>query len=71
MKLYGSEGVLLMEVEAISATGRSLHIKGRMMGQIPMQVVLGPGELRETLKMISLRIALQALRMLFLRSSPQ
>jgi hypothetical protein len=71
MKLYGSEGVLLMEVESISANGRNLHIKGRMMGQVPMQVVMGPGELRETLKMMSLRIVIQTLRMLFLRSSPR
>lgn len=71
MKLYGSEGVLLMEVESISANGRNLHINGRMMGQIPMQVVMGPGELRETLKMMSFRIVFQALRMLFLRSSPR
>lgn len=60
-----------MEVESISANGRNLHIKGRMMGQVPMQVVMGPGELRETLKMMSLRIVIQTLRMLFLRSSPR
>lgn len=71
MKLYGSEGVLLMEVEAISAKGRNLHIKGRMMGQVPMQVVLGPEELRETFKMMSLRVVFQALRMLFLPSAPR
>ena len=58
-----------MEVEAISASGRNLHIKGRMMGQVPMQVVMGPGELRETLKMMSVRVVFQALRMLFLRSA--
>jgi hypothetical protein len=69
MKLYGSEGVLLMEVESIAANGRNLHIKGKMMGQVPMQVVMGPGELRETLKMMSVRVVFQALRMLFLRSA--
>jgi hypothetical protein len=68
MKLYGSEGVLLMDVESISASGRNLHIKGKMMGQIPMQVVMGPAELRQTLKMLSLRVIWQALRMLFMRS---
>lgn len=71
MKLYGSEGVLLMEVETISANGRSLCIKGRMMGQVPMQVVIGPEELRETFKMMSLRVVFQALRMLFLRATPR
>ena len=70
MKLYGSEGVLLMEVEAISAKGRNLHIKGKMMGQDPMQVVMRPEELRETLKMMSFRVVVQALRMLFFRSAP-
>lgn len=68
MKLYGSEGVLLMDVESISACGRSLHIKGKMMGQIPMRVVMGPGELRQTLRMLSARVLWQGLRMLFMRS---
>jgi hypothetical protein len=60
-----------MEVESISANGRNLHIKGRMMGQIPMQVVMGPKELRETLRMMSFRVVIQALRMLFLSSAPR
>ncbi|WP_219894199.1 hypothetical protein [Aquisediminimonas profunda] len=70
MKLFGSEGLLLMEVESIAANGRNLHIKGKMMGQVPMLVVMGPNELRETLKMMSFRVVVQALRMLFLRSAP-
>lgn len=70
MKLFGSEGLLLMEVESISANGRNLHIKGKMMGQVPMLVVMGPNELRETVKMLSMRAVFQILRMLFLRSAP-
>ena len=70
MKLFGSEGLLLMEVESIAANGRNLHIKGKMMGQVPMLVVMGPNELRETLKMMSFRVVVQALRMLFFRSAP-
>ena len=67
MKLFGSEGVLLMEVEAISESGRDIHIKGKMMGQVPMRVVLKPSDLREALKMLSFRVAWQAVRMLFMR----
>ena len=60
-----------MEVESVSAKGRNLHTKGRMMGQVPMKVVMIPGELRETLKMTSISVVFQALRMLFLRSAPR
>lgn len=66
MKLYGSEGVLLMEVEAIEATDQSIQVKGKMMGQVPMLVVVGPQELREAWKLLTLRVIWQALR-LFLR----
>lgn len=66
MKLYGSQGLLLIEVETITAQDRNIHIKGKMMGQVPMTVVLRPGDLREALKMLSLRVIVQAVRMLFL-----
>jgi hypothetical protein len=71
MKLYGSEGILLMEVESLTASGRNINIKGKMMGQVPMQVVLGPRELRQTLRMLSFSVVWQGLRMLFLRSEPR
>lgn len=64
MKLHGSEGVLLMEVESIKADGRRILVKGKMMGQIPMQVVLGPQEIREIWKMSSLSLWWKALGML-------
>lgn len=65
MKLYGSEGVLLMEVEAIEAADQSIQIKGKMMGQVPMRVVVGPQELREAWKLLTLKIVWQALRLFF------
>jgi len=67
MKLFGSEGVLLMEVESIAARDRNLHIKGKMMGQVPMTVVLRPADLRSVLKMLSLPVIWQGIKMLFLR----
>jgi hypothetical protein len=67
MKLFGSEGLLLMEVDAITPSGREIVIKGRMMGQIPMMVVVGPSELRQTFGLLSIRLIFQAVRMLFLR----
>lgn len=63
MKLYGSEGVLLMEVEAIEAAGQSIQIKGKMMGQVPMRVVVGPQELREAWRLLTLKVIWQALRL--------
>jgi hypothetical protein len=37
-----------------------------MMGQVPMTVVLQPGNLREAIKMISLSVVWQAIKMLFM-----
>jgi len=68
MKLYGSEGVLLMEVESISARNPYIHIKGKMMGQVPMTVVMRPSDLRQAVKMVSLSVIWQAIRMFFMRS---
>jgi len=71
MKLFGSEGVLLMEVESIAARDRNLHIKGKMMGQVPMTVVLRPSDLRAVMKMMSLPVIWQGIKMLFLRGDRQ
>lgn len=66
MKLHGSEGLLLIEVESITKNNRNINIKGKMMGQVPMTVVLRPGDLRDALKMLTLPVVLQAIKMLFL-----
>ena len=66
MKLFGSEGVLLMEVESIAARDRNSHIKGKMMGQVPMTVVLRPSDLREVMRMLSLPVIWQGIKMLLL-----
>jgi hypothetical protein len=70
MKLYGSEGVLLMEVEAISARDESIQIKGKMMGQVPMQVIIGPQEIREAWKLMTLGVMVKALKLLVFGKSP-
>ncbi len=69
MKLYGSEGVLLMEVESIEAGDRNIHIKGKMMGQIPMTVVMRPSDLREAVSMLSPAVIWEAIRMFFMRGN--
>lgn len=56
-----------MEVESIAGRGRNIYVKGKMMGQVPMEVVLGPTELRQTLRLLSFPLAVHAIRMLFLR----
>ena len=66
MKLFGSEGVLLMEVESIAAGDRNIHLKGKMMGQVPMTVVLRPSDLREVMRMLSLPVIWQGIKMLLL-----
>ncbi len=67
MKLHGSEGMLLMEVTSITKNGRNINIKGKMMGQVPMTIVLGPSNLREAIKMLSASVIWQAIRMFFMR----
>jgi hypothetical protein len=71
MKLHGSEGLLLIEVESITKNDRNINIKGKMMGQVPMTVVLRPGDLREALKMLSLGVVAQAIKMLFMADKPK
>ncbi len=56
-----------MEVESVTAKDRHILIKGKMMGQVPMTEVLKPGDLREALKLISLPVIWQAVRMIFMR----
>lgn len=65
MKLYGTEGVLLMEVEAISANGPNLHVQGKMMGQVPIKVVIKPSDLRQAVAMVFPRLILKLFLMLF------
>ncbi len=67
MKLYGSEGILLMEVESIKGSGSNIHIKGKMMGQVPMTAVLRPADLREAVKMVPLSVIWQGIKMYFSR----
>jgi hypothetical protein len=67
MKLLGSEGLLLMEVESITAKDHTIHIKGRMMGQVPMTAVLKPGDVREAWKLVSWSVIWQAARIFFMR----
>lgn len=69
MKLFGSEGVLLMEVESITASDRNLQIKGKMMGQVPMKVVVRPSDLREAFGLLSLPVIWQTLKMLLTRGN--
>lgn len=71
MKLHGSEGLLLIEVESITKNDRNINIKGKMMGQVPMTVVLNPSNVREALKMISLGVVWQAIKMLFMADKPK
>ncbi|MFN3472985.1 MAG: hypothetical protein ACK4ZW_02955 [Blastomonas sp.] len=59
-----------MEVEAISARDESIQIKGKMMGQVPMQVIIGPQEIREAWKLVTLGVMVKALKLLVFGKSP-
>lgn len=67
MKLHGGDGSELMEVNALKTEGSNLIVQGTIMGAMPIQAVLTPGELRSAFKLLTLRTLVFIVRMLFRR----
>ena len=65
MKLLTSENDELMEVSALKAEGGNLVVAGTIMGAMPIEAVLTPAELRKVFGLLSPRLALTVLGMLF------
>ena len=67
MKLYTSERTDLMEVQSLEPTADGLVIHGQIMGTMPLNALLTPGELRRGFRLLGPRAVLKLLWMLFQR----
>jgi hypothetical protein len=65
MKLYSADRSELMQVSAIERDGNDLLIRGKVFGTMPMTARLTPKEARQGLKMLSPRLILFLLSLLF------
>ena len=59
MKLFTPDKSLLMEIQSIAKHPDGLVIKGKIMGTMPMNAVLRPGELRAVFKLLNWRVILR------------
>lgn len=65
MKLITSDNNELMEVSALKSEGSALIVSGTIMGAMPVEAVLTPEELRKVFKLLSFKLVLFVIGMLF------
>lgn len=71
MKFFTLDKTILMDLSTVTPHEQGILIEGKIMGTMPMKVVLRPEELRTGLKLISPRLIFALLSMLFRKSSQQ
>lgn len=71
MKFFTLDKTILMDLSTVIPHEQGILIEGKIMGTMPMKVVLRPEELRTGLKLISPRLIFALLSMLFRKSSQQ
>jgi hypothetical protein len=69
MKLKTSNGADAMQLDAIERSGNTFILKARVLGTMPMNVVLTPEAMREGIKMLGWGLLPFALTFLFRSSS--
>lgn len=69
MKFFTLDKTILMDLSTVTPHEQGILIEGKIMGTMPMKVVLRPEELRTGLKLISPRLIFALLSMLFRKSS--
>lgn len=69
MKLYSSDGSLLMEIKTIKPHADGLIIEGKIMGAMPMKALLKAEELQAGRKFLTWQLIRRVLGMLLARSS--
>ncbi|MEL7044646.1 MAG: hypothetical protein AAGL66_06455 [Pseudomonadota bacterium] len=52
MKVYSSDGSVLMEVKSVSRNGVNMEFTGTVMGAMPVKGSISPGEARKALGLI-------------------
>lgn len=67
MKLNNLDGSTLMEVTALDTEGRNLVIRGTILGSMPVNSMLTPSEARQLFKLLTPRLYLFLLTLLFRR----
>lgn len=65
MKLMTNDNNELMEVTGLKSEGSALIVAGTIMGAMPVEAVLTPEELRKIFKLLSFRVVLSIIGMLF------
>ncbi|MDH4847951.1 hypothetical protein E8E71_30010 [Pseudomonas sp. BN605] len=68
MKFFTLDKTILMDLSNVTPNDQGILIEGKIMGTMPMKVVLRPEELRAGLKFISPRLIFTLLSMLFRKS---
>lgn len=65
MKLLTSDQSELMEVSSLKSDNGNLVVVGTIMGAMPVEAVLTPGEMRKAFKLLSLGLIFFIIGMLF------
>jgi len=65
MTLYSVDKSPLMEISAIERQGQELLIKGKVLGTMPMTARLTPAEARKGLGLLSFKLVLFLITMVF------
>lgn len=65
MKLYTSDDSELMEVSQLKTEDSNLIVCGTIMGAMPIEAVLTPSQLRQSLKLLNLKTIWHITKMLF------
>ena len=65
MKLYTTDNAEMMEISKIEAEDSKLLVTGTIMGAMPVQVVLTGSEMRKAFPLLSGKVVMTAIKMLF------
>lgn len=65
MKLYTTDNMEMMDVSKIEAQDSKLLVTGTIMGAMPVQVVLTGSEMRKAFPLLSGKVIMTAIKMLF------
>jgi hypothetical protein len=69
LKLRGTDGSVLMEIERIEAEGGQLLVSGKVLGIMPVRASLSGSEIRKSFALMRIGVILTAIRMLFKRTT--
>ena len=65
MKLFTTDNSEMMDISKIEAENGRLLITGTIMGAMPVQVVMTGTEMRKVLPLLSFKVIVTAIKMLF------